>query len=315
MKKPLVSVVMPCYNASSTVASAIMSIKTQTYENWELIIVDDGSDDSEQLREIVLRFNDPRIKLIPTDHGGVVHAQMVGHENAEGELQTVQAADDMSLPNRLEKGVEHFAEHDSDVFVHGMYVDTYNAHHRAMRRIYRPPFKGVVHTRMMGYLASKGELLAVQDADDASMPDRLEKAVRYFETHRHVDVYCHSLLVSVMDPVSNILMRAHRHSKKVLKKALLSEQGIVGVPIFKRKVINRCPLREETKDAYDWMMHLDWMYSGFRYGFEDIALYEYVRREGSLSERNEREGKRAKALKKIERIMKEEYDVEFKPKG
>lgn len=311
MENPLVSVVMPVYNSSHTIANAIMSIVTQTYNNWELIIVNDGSDDTEALERIIMRFNNEKIKYIRlSENTGVVNAQMTGHNKAKGDIHTVQAADDLSLPTRLEKGVENLK--DKDVYVHGMYVNTYNNHHEAMRRLYRPPFKGVVHARMAGYLSAKGELLAVQDADDASLPDRLEKAVRYFKTHEDIDVYCHSLLVSVMD--ENTLIRAHRASQEVLKEELLKEQGIVGVPIFKKHVIEKCPLREETKDAYDWMQHLDWMYSGFTYGFEDIALYEYVRRQDSLSERNEREGKREKALHKIKDIMKKQYNVEFTPK-
>src|SRR3990167_7440129 len=108
MKNPLVSVVIPVWNQAHLVANAILSIKTQTYNKWECLVVDDGSDDRALLEEVVRRFNDPRIRLIHTNHGGVVHAQTAGHNEAKGELQTVQAADDLSFPDRLEKGVEHF---------------------------------------------------------------------------------------------------------------------------------------------------------------------------------------------------------------
>ena len=59
--RPLISVIMPAYNAERTIAGAINSILAQTYENWELIIINDGSDDRTQ--EIIEKFYDKRIQI------------------------------------------------------------------------------------------------------------------------------------------------------------------------------------------------------------------------------------------------------------
>jgi teichuronic acid biosynthesis glycosyltransferase TuaG len=61
--KPLVSVIMPAYNVSSTIAQSIESVRNQAYSNWELIVVNDFSAD--ETAEIVKKyFSDPRIKMI-----------------------------------------------------------------------------------------------------------------------------------------------------------------------------------------------------------------------------------------------------------
>jgi glycosyltransferase involved in cell wall biosynthesis len=236
-----ISVVMPCYNASRTVASAILSIVYQTYKNWELIIVDDGSDDVVVTESIVNALNDPRIRLIKTEHQGVVGA------------------------------------------------------------------------RMTGYRAAKGQLCAVQDADDLSLPNRLDKAVEWFKRHPTHDVYCHSYYLSMWNEDFNSVVRVYRKSLPVKKESLLRAQTVMGHPVFRRKVIKKCPLREETKYIYDWSFNLDWMFQGFKYGFDESPLYEYVRRRNSLSERNEREGKRHESLLVMKEIMKKEYGVNFTP--
>lgn len=243
MSDPLVSVVIPVYNSSHTIATTLVNLLTQTYKNFEIIVVNDGSDDTGKLERLLVKLGSAKIKYKIIDHGGVVKA------------------------------------------------------------------------RMAGYREAKGELIAVQDADDLSLPDRLEKAVRYFKKNPTCDVYVHSLYVSLWDQEQQVLMRTKRTARKVSKESLLREQTVNGVPIFKRHVVEKKPLREETQHAYDWMTGLDWMYSGFNFGFEDIGLYEYVRRTNSLSERNEIDGKRAMALRKIKEIMKNEYNVDFQPKG
>lgn len=98
---PRVSVVLPVRNAAATVARAIASIRAQTFSDWELIGVDDGSTDG--TREILrtLARSERRLKLIEQTHAGVAAAANAAMAAACGEFIARMDADDESHPERL----------------------------------------------------------------------------------------------------------------------------------------------------------------------------------------------------------------------
>lgn len=108
---PKVSVIMPCYNACSTVERAVTSIQRQTYSNWELIVIDDGSSDDSAARVENLAKHDQRIQLIRRNHTGVVEASNHGLSIARGGLIARMDADDVSRPLRLERQVQTLSQH------------------------------------------------------------------------------------------------------------------------------------------------------------------------------------------------------------
>lgn len=117
---PLVSVVMPVYNRELLVAEAIESILAQTFTDFELIIVDDGSQDcsAEIIRSYAAR--DARIRCVMLEQNtGEASARNRGLEVARGEFVTSMDSDDISLPERLEKQVE-FLRANPDIGVVGV---------------------------------------------------------------------------------------------------------------------------------------------------------------------------------------------------
>jgi glycosyltransferase involved in cell wall biosynthesis len=107
---PAVSVVMPAFNAASTLQRAIDSVLAQTYSNFELVVVDDGSTD--ETPTILARQVDERIRVIRMrDNVGIVGALNRGLEEARGALIARLDADDEALPERLALQVEAFATH------------------------------------------------------------------------------------------------------------------------------------------------------------------------------------------------------------
>ncbi|MBT8036796.1 MAG: glycosyltransferase [Verrucomicrobiae bacterium] len=109
---PQISIIMPCYNARSTVARAVMSIVNQTISDWELIVVDDGSTDgsAELIKKIAQ--TDSRIRLIQRDHRGVVAASNHGFSMAQPTpLIARMDADDVSHPSRLARQSHALANH------------------------------------------------------------------------------------------------------------------------------------------------------------------------------------------------------------
>jgi glycosyltransferase involved in cell wall biosynthesis len=95
-----VTVIIPTYNYGHFLGEAIQSVLDQTFKDFELIVVDDGSTDN--TREVVEKFNDTRIRYIYKDHIGVSAAQNAALRAARGEYITGLSADDLYLPQNLE---------------------------------------------------------------------------------------------------------------------------------------------------------------------------------------------------------------------
>ena len=106
--QPLVSIIIPMYNAEKYIAETIESVVNQTYKNWELIVVDDCSTDSG--RDIVREYikKDKRIKLIEseTNFGGPARPRNIGIDNAKGEYIAFLDADDVWLSEKLQIQIE-----------------------------------------------------------------------------------------------------------------------------------------------------------------------------------------------------------------
>ncbi|RZL05855.1 MAG: glycosyltransferase family 2 protein [Pedobacter sp.] len=105
--KPLISVIVPCYNVAAYVERAVQSILTQTYLNLEVLIVDDASTDNSL--ELCQSFCDTRLKIITCPE----NTQKIGAVNkalalASGDYIAFQDADDWSEPERIEKQLEAF---------------------------------------------------------------------------------------------------------------------------------------------------------------------------------------------------------------
>ena len=98
---PLVSIVIPAYNASKFIEETIESVKRQKYQNWELIVVNDGSKDNTE--DIVSKYvlNDSRIRLINTKNNGVSQARNRGIFETSGQYVAFLDADDVWLPENL----------------------------------------------------------------------------------------------------------------------------------------------------------------------------------------------------------------------
>lgn len=109
-QEPLVSVIMPAYNAEKTIAAAIQSILDQDYKNFELIIVDDASTD--ETAKVVKSFADPRLVFFQnTTNLTAGPSRNVGIAHAQGEFIALQDADDLSLPHRLRCQVNFMLSH------------------------------------------------------------------------------------------------------------------------------------------------------------------------------------------------------------
>lgn len=129
-KMPLISVIMPVYNAGNFLCDAIESILNQTYQNFELIIVNDASTDgsAKVIREYAKKYSDKikAVHLTKNINGGGDAAGNVGFALARGEYVARMDSDDIADPSRLEKQVKYLQSH-KQIDVLGSCTDVINA--------------------------------------------------------------------------------------------------------------------------------------------------------------------------------------------
>jgi glycosyltransferase involved in cell wall biosynthesis len=101
--EPLVSIVIPLYNSAGWIEDAIQSVQDQTYKNWELIVVNDGSTDTgiEKIREI-FKFNENSLLIIETENSGPAKARNRGILESKGDLVAFLDSDDIWHSRKLE---------------------------------------------------------------------------------------------------------------------------------------------------------------------------------------------------------------------
>lgn len=109
---PLVSVIIPVYNGEKFIATTLRSVIHQSYSNWEIIIINDGSTDN--TLNIVSDLKDPRIKIISQNNSGVSASRNAGIGSANGNYLAFLDADDFWHKNNLEKKIS-FLENNPDI--------------------------------------------------------------------------------------------------------------------------------------------------------------------------------------------------------
>ena len=116
---PLVSVVMATYNRAKLLPRAIVSLGAQSYTNWELIILDDGSTDETADVVAALMAQDPRIRYQWQKNGGLTTARNAGMKLATGAMLTFLDSDDEYAPAHLKLRVDYLAAHPDIELLHG----------------------------------------------------------------------------------------------------------------------------------------------------------------------------------------------------
>src|SRR3989304_595361 len=114
---PRVSVIIPTYNTAHYIAPAVESVLGQTYQDTEIIVVDDGSTDN--TRTVLTPYMD-RIQYIVQDNKGRSEARNRGIHQSQGEFIAFLDADDLWLPDKLSQQVAALDEHEQAVLAYGL---------------------------------------------------------------------------------------------------------------------------------------------------------------------------------------------------
>ncbi|MEQ8551304.1 MAG: glycosyltransferase family 2 protein [Cyclobacteriaceae bacterium] len=139
MKSPLVTIIMAAFNARKYIEEAITSVINQNYENWELIIVNDGSID--KTGDIIMTFNDQRIKSLSQENNGVSSARNLAIQVMQGEFLCFLDADDVLPPNSIRSRMKIFMSNPDIDYVDGVVIYT-DKDLMPTGVIYQPSFEG-----------------------------------------------------------------------------------------------------------------------------------------------------------------------------
>jgi glycosyltransferase involved in cell wall biosynthesis len=112
-EKPLISVIIPAYNASQFIAETLDSVFAQTFTDFEVVLINDGSPDTEAL-ERALQSYPSNLRYIKQENQGAAAARNTGLRSANGEFIAFLDADDTWLPEFLEKQMEFLTQSDAD---------------------------------------------------------------------------------------------------------------------------------------------------------------------------------------------------------
>lgn len=110
-RSPVVSVILPCYNASSTLNECLHSLRAQDFDDYELILFDDGSTDNSAHIAQVYADEDQRVRILSHGHAGLVDTLIKACASARGSLLARMDSDDVAHPQRLSKQVAYMKAH------------------------------------------------------------------------------------------------------------------------------------------------------------------------------------------------------------
>ncbi len=132
---PLISIILPVYNAEPYLRQSIDSIIDQTFPDFELIIINDGSTDKSL--NIINSYNDSRIKVVSRSNKGLIDTLNEGISIARGKYIARQDADDYSAPNRLEKQL-YYLENNNNIDIVGSFATVIDENDQRIRTLFAP---------------------------------------------------------------------------------------------------------------------------------------------------------------------------------
>jgi len=169
MNPPLFTIVVPVFNRAHLIERTLKSVLAQTCQDFEIIVVDDGSKDD--IEAAIAAIGDPRIRLIRQENGGGGAARNNGIENALGQYIAFLDSDDLFMPDKLERYAREFPVPETTVLYSSMNVD------RGVDKYWVRPDRAITDGEDVGeYLFCANQLM---QTSTLVVPSALAKKVKF----------------------------------------------------------------------------------------------------------------------------------------
>lgn len=261
----MISVVIPLYNKEKSVAKSLQSVLSQSYKDFEVVIVDDGSTDASV--SIVESMRDSRVRLIRQENGGPSKARNTGVENAKGEWILFLDADDELLNGALECFSQMINEHTGvDMFLGEVIINNGNAEYSGVKYkegFVSNPFKAYVFGRL--YQCSGTTVYRkciVQKYPFDERVRRYEDLQRIFKLYDDYSLYIFSRPVAKV----NVEFSSASRARKDIKEDFLGYLSFNGKSFWEKMALYSFYLGEreyyadQCRKMYPWLYRrYDWL--------------------------------------------------------
>lgn len=272
MSIKMISVVIPLYNKEASIAQSLRSVLSQEYDDFEVVIVDDGSTDGSV--GVVEAINDSRIRLIKQENGGPSKARNTGVKNAKGEWILFLDADDELEPDALEYFANLIRKFSDFKFFCAPFYDSIGGHKslsfQYIDGIVKDPFYEFCIRRVMprtgSFICSRGLCLAEPFNDSIR---RYEDFEWLFRIYKRTNIY------SASKPVltTNVDFNAASHARSDIKEDFMGHLNFRHKSFSEKMALYFLYLSE--RDYYPNQCHklYPWLY--WRYDW--LLIYKLIK--------------------------------------
>jgi glycosyltransferase involved in cell wall biosynthesis len=243
---PLVTVIIPTYNRAKMITKTLDSIIAQTYQNFEVIVVDDGStDDTIQIlneyKQSITR-NDIVFKILQQENAGAPAARNHGLKNASGEYLVFFDSDDRMLPERIEKQVQKMIEEQSDCCACGYIKDSkqqdYNPHIIHGKSVLYSFLKNKIFGSTQCWMLKNSLVLKVGGYDEALVCRQdMDLTFRILKQQPQISIVAQTLSVFI----------DHDDTGRIMNKIRNNPNAYTSIVRYHSKVVDYCVLNKELK--------------------------------------------------------------------
>jgi len=270
---PIVSVIIPTYNRAHLIDKAINSVLSQTYQDYEIIIVDDASTDN--TKEVVKDFTDSRISYIfHTNNLDISAARNSGIKASQGKYIALLDSDDEWLPEKLDKQINKFEKESLKIGV--IYTGSYYIDEKGnqIRKVHVPIKEGYIYEDLLragGYLCLSSTLIKRE----------CFKKVGLFDENlppcEDLDMWIRIAKYYKFSYIKDLLVATRIHNNQITNDSEALIEGIKKIQVKYNKELGKRPYSNSIRYFHlgNKLCHLRKRKEGQKYFIKAISIYPF----------------------------------------